>query len=215
MAISRADQVKALEHAWWRRIPRMLWRPHEVFAELDDSDDTAAALSEPIVAVTFLAGIAMFFATSTAGRLNDNGGYDWMLVGVEAIVAGALVALQTYWIGGAALLLGLRSFGSMARYRIARHVVGLSTVPFALALVVVWPIRIAIFGGDLFRSGGSDEGTVGAVLTGIDAAFAAWALGLVIVGVRALEGWSWPRTLGASSFAAALFALLVVAAVLR
>jgi hypothetical protein len=216
MTVSRAEQVKALEHEWWRRIPRLLWRPHEVFAALrDDSDETAMALSEPIVAVTFLAGIAMFFATSTAGRLYDDPEFDWLLVGVEAIVAGALVALQNYWIGGAALLLGLRSFGSMARYRVARHIIGLSTVPFALALLVVWPVRIAILGTDLFRSGGSDEGTTGVVLTAIDAIFAAWALGLVIVGVRVVEGWSWPRTVGAASFAAALFALLLAAALLR
>jgi hypothetical protein len=216
MTVSRADRVKALEYEWWRRVPRMLWRPREVFAELrDDSDETAAALSEPMVAVTFLAGIAMFFATTTAGQLYDDNEFDWMLVGVEAIVAGALVALQNYWIGGAALLLGLRSFGSMARYRTARHIIGLSTVPFVLALLVVWPVRIAIFGTDLFRSGGSDEGTTGVVLTVIDATFAAWALGLVVVGVRVVEGWSWPRAIGAASFAAALFALLVAAAVLR
>lgn len=208
--------MKALEHEWWRRIPRVLWRPQDVFAALrDDSDETTAALSEPMVAVTILAGIAMFFATTTAGQLYDDSEFDWMLVGVEAIVAGALVALQNYWIGGAALLLGLRSFGSMARYRVARHVIGLSTVPFVLALLVVWPIRIAVFGTDLFRSGGSNEGATGVALSVIDAIFAAWALGLVVVGVRVVEGWRWPRTIGAASFAAALFGLLVAAAVLR
>ena len=115
---------------------------------------------------------------------------------VEAFFAGVLVALQNYWLGGAALLLGLRCLRSPSRYRTARHVVGLSTAPFVLALFVVWPLRIAIFGGDLFRSGGSDEGTAGVVLNVVDAVFVLWALALAIVGVRTVEEWSLTRALG-------------------
>ena len=156
----RADEIRRLERGWWRRLPLILVRPGEVFAELrDSSDEQAEALSEPMVAVTILAGTAMFLSTATAGQLFDDSEFDWLLIAVEAFFAGVLVAAQNYWLGGAALLLGLRSLGSMARYRTARQIVGLSTAPFVLALVVVWPLRIAIFGGDLFRSGGSDEGT--------------------------------------------------------
>ena len=81
-----------------------------------------------------------------------------------------------------------------------------------LALVVVWPVRIAIFGGDLFRSGGSDEGTAGLALNVVDAVFVLWALALAIVGVRTVEEWSLPRALGATAFAATLFGLLIAAA---
>ena len=210
---SRADQIKALEREWWRRLPLVLWRPGEVFRAVDGTEETAEALSEPMVAVTFLAGIGMFLATATAGTLYDDSEFDWLLVVVEAIFAGALVALQNYWLGGAALLLGQRSLGSMARYRTARHIVGLSTAPFVLALVVVWPLRVAIFGTDLFRTGGSDEGVAGHVLTGIDAVFVVWGLALVLIGVRTIEGWGWVRSLGATAFAAVLFGLLVAAAV--
>ena len=119
-----------------------------------------------------------------------------MLIAVEAFFAGVLVALQNYWLGGAALLLGLRSLGSMARYRTARQIVGLSTAPFVLALVVVWPLRIAVFGEDLFRSDGSDEGTTGYVLNGVDAFFVLWAILLAIVGVRTVEGWGLVRSSG-------------------
>ena len=202
-----------MEHAWWRRLPLVLTRPRDVFTELDASDETAEALSEPMVAVTVLAGIAMFLATATAGQLFDDYEFDWILVAVEAFFAGVLVAAQNYWVGGAALLIGLRSTGSMARYRTARHIVGLSTTPFVVALIVVWPVRLAVFGGDLFRSGGSDEGTSGVVLAVVDFAFVAWALGLLVVGVRAVEGWSWLRSAVAAAFAAALFGLLVLAAV--
>jgi hypothetical protein len=215
VATSRATEIKQLEREWWRRAPRVLWRPREVFAALrEDSDDLAAALSEPMVAITFLSGIAMFLSTATAGRLYDDPEFDWMLLAVETIVAGALVALQNYWLGGAALLIGLRCVGSMRRYREARHVIGLAAMPFVLALFVVWPVRLLVFGTDLFRSGGSDEGSTGVVLGIVDAAFVAWALVLVIVGVRTIEEWSWVRSAIAAAFAAVLFGLLIAAALL-
>ena len=214
MGVSRADEIRRLERGWWRRLPLVLVRPGEVFSELrDGSDEQAEALSEPMVAVTILAGVAMFLATATAGQLFDNPEVDWLLVAVEAFFVGVLVALQNYWLGGAALLLGLRSLGSRAPYRLARQVVGLSTAPFVLALFVVWPVRIAIFDGDLFSSGGSDEGTAGYVLNVIDAGFVLWALVLAVAGVRAVEGWSLVRSLGATAFAATLFGLLLAAAI--
>ena len=213
MATSRAEQVKRLERGWWRRLPLILVRPQEVFAELRDrSDEQAEALAEPMVALTILAGIAMFLSTATAGQLFDDPEFDWLLVAVEAFFAGVLVALQNYWLGGAALLLGLRSLRSPSRYRTARQIVGLSTAPFVLALIIVWPVRIAVFGGDLFRSGGSDEDTAGIALNVVDGVFVLWALGLAIVGVRTVEEWSLPRTLGATAFAATLFGLLIAAA---
>ena len=121
------------------------------------------------------------------------------------------VILEAF-MNGAALLLGLRTLGSPARYRTARQIVGHSTAPFVLALFVVWPLRIAVFGGDLFRSGGSDEGAAGHVLNAVDAAFALWGLVLAVVGVRVVERWSLARALGATAFAAVLFGLLLAAA---
>jgi hypothetical protein len=214
VSISRAEEIKRLERGWWRRLPLILVRPEEVFATLrDSSDEQAEALAEPMVAVTILAGTAMFLSTATAGQLFDEPEFDWLLIAVEAFFAGVLVALQNYWLGGAALLLGLRSLGSPSRYGTARQIVGLSTAPFVLALFVVWPLRIAIFGGDLFRSGGSDEGTAGVVLNLVDAVFVGWALVLAIVGVRTVEEWSLARAVGATAFAATLFGLLLAAAI--
>jgi hypothetical protein len=213
-ATTRAEEIKRLERGWWRRLPLILVRPQEVFTTLRDrSDEQAEALSEPMVAVTILAGTAMFLSTATAGQLFDDPEFDWLLIAVEAFFAGVLVALQNYWLGGAALLLGLRSLGSPSRYRTARHIVGLSTAPFVVALFVVWPLRIAIFGGDLFRSGGSDEGKAGVVLNLVDAVFVGWALVLAVVGVRTVEEWSLARAVGATAFAATLFGLLLAAAI--
>ena len=169
---------------------------------------------EPILAIAFLAGIAMFLATATAGKLFDDRSTTGCSSASRRSSPARSSRSRTTGSAARALLLGLRCLGSMSRYRRARYVVGLSTAPFVLALVVVWPLRIAIFGADLFRSGGSDEGVTAHELTVVDGAFALWALALIVVGVRTVESWSWVRSIGATAFAAALFALLVLAAVL-
>ena len=80
--------------------------------------------------------------------------------------------------------------------------------------LVVWPLRIAIFGEDLFRSDGSDEGTtrLRAQRQSTRSSCSGRSL-LAIVGVRTVEGWSVLRSLGAAAFAATLFGLLLAAAV--
>ena len=213
VSATKAERLRADDREWWRRVALLPIRPGPVFSALRDGGEEALdRLQEPVTAVAFLAGISLFLSTGTAGRLYDQAGFDPLLVAVEAIVAGALVALQNYWLGGAALLLGLRGLGSDVRYRVARQVVGLSTAPFVLSLVLVWPVRIGIFGQDLFRSGGADEGASGDIFRGIDAALVLWAFLLALVGVRTVERWSWPRSLGATAVAAGLVALLALAA---
>ena len=87
VATSRAEEIRRLERGWWRRLPLILVRPGEVFAELrDSSDEQAEALSEPMVAVTILAGTAMFLSTATAGRLFDNPEFDWLLIAVRGVL---------------------------------------------------------------------------------------------------------------------------------
>jgi hypothetical protein len=212
---ARAEGLPRSQAEWWRQVALLPWRPGRVFAALRDGGEEALdALQEPVTAVAFLAGVSLFLSTGTAGRLYDSGQYDPLLVAVQAVVAGALVALQNYWLGGAALLLGLRGLGSDARYRLARQVVGFSTSPFVLSLALVWPVRIGLFGEDLFRSGGSDEGPGGDVFRGIDAALVVWAFWLALVGVRTVEGCSWPRALAAAGVAGGLLVLLALAALL-
>jgi len=215
MSTPRAERLLAQEREWWRRVALLPWRPGRVFAALRDGGEEALdALQEPVAAVAFLAGISLFLSTGTAARLYDSGQFDPLLVAVQAVVAGALVALQNYWLGGAALLLGLRGLGSDTRYRVARQLVGFSTVPFALSLALVWPVRIGLFGEDLFRSGGSDEGAGGDVFRGIDAALVVWAFWLALVGVRTVERCSWLRALAAAGVAGGLLVLLALAAFL-
>ena len=86
-----------------------------------------------------------------------------------------------------------RSPGSQGSYRRARHLVAFASAPLALSMLLVWPLGIAAFGGDVFRSGGADSGTGGTLFYVVAFAFAAWSIALVGVGIRAVHGWTWPR----------------------
>ena len=203
---------RELEREWWLRALLVLQSPRPVFAALrDDSEEAAAARQEPLTAIVFLAGISIFLSTKTAAHIFDTSDphRDLVVLVVEAIVAGALVALQNFWILGGALYFGTRGVGGGGSYRQARHLVGLATTPFVLSLLIVWPVRLALYGIDLFESGGSDEGAGGDIFRAIDAAFAVWALALLVIGVRALGSWSWRRSLAAASLAALVLFLFV------
>lgn len=205
---AEAHSTAQAERDWWLRLLLVLTAPASVFAWVrDDSDEAAAARQEPLTAAVFLSGIAIFLSTRTAGRLFDELEFDNLLIVVECLVAGLLVAFQNFWIFGGAVQLGARAADSNATYRQARHVVGLATMPFVVALVVIWPIRIALFGSDLFRSGGSDHGTAETLFRAIDAVFLAWVVILLVIGVRTLNGWSWVRSVASLAVAAVVFSL--------
>jgi hypothetical protein len=65
-------------------------------------------------------------------------------------------------------------------------------VPLALSLFV-WPVKLAVYGESLFRSGGRDHGAGVRVFDGLELAFALWAAALLVIGVRAVHGWTWAR----------------------
>jgi Yip1 domain len=201
----------SLEREWWLRLVAVLTAPVSVFAWVrDDSDEAAAARQEPLTALVFLSGIGIFLSTSTAGRLFDEIEFDWLLVVVEVIIAGLLVGIQNFWILGGAVYLGGQAADSSASYRQARHVTGLATAPFVLSLLFVWPVRLAMFGADAFKSGGSDHGAAEDVFRGFDAAFTAWAVALLVIGVRTLNGWGWVRTLASLAVAGVVFVLFAL-----
>ena len=199
------------ERQWWARLVRVLTAPTSVFVWVrDDSAEAAAARQEPLTAVVFLSGISIFLSTRTAGRLFDDIEFDWLLVTVEAVVAGLLVGIQNFWIVGGAVYLGSRAADSAASYRQARHITALATTPFVLALFFVWPVRLAMFGADAFRSGGSDHGAAEVVFRVIDVGLLAWTAALLLIGVRTLNGWTWARSLAGTAVAAAVFTLFAL-----
>ena len=186
------------EREWWLRVPAVLLGPRAVFVALrEDSQEDVEARQEPVLALVYLAGIAAVLGTSTAGRLFEDPEYDGLLVAVWAVVAGGFYAFAGYWLIGAALYLGARGLGGLGDYRRARHLLAFALAPLALSLLVLWPVQRAAFGGDLFDRGGSDEGAAGTAFDALELGFALWSALLLLVGVRAVHGWSWWRSLGA------------------
>src|SRR6266511_4039400 len=114
----------------------VLQAPSAVFSALSDDDEDAQARQEPLLALVVLAGIAGVLGTSVATHLFDDPQFD-------------------------AVCVAARALGGLGSYRRARHLVGFAAAPLALSLLVLWPVGLAVFGGDLFRTGGSDDGAGG------------------------------------------------------
>jgi hypothetical protein len=196
---------------WWLRTVLVLQAPRAVFVALrDDSDQASSDRSEPVLLVVWLAGIASVLSTPTAAALMDDQDYDALLVAIWTFLAGGLYGGFAYWVFGAFLHGGARALGSQGSYRRTRHVLAFASVPLALSLVL-WPVKLALFGEDLFRDGGADAGAGGAAFTALALGFVLWTVGLLVLGVRAVHGWTWGRAAGAVAAAAAAPALVVLA----
>ena len=195
------------DREWWLRVPGVLLSPRSVFVAMrDESREDLEARSEPVLLLTSLAGIAAALGSSTARTLYDDPEYDALLVAVWAVIAGGIVAFTGYFIVGGALYLGARGLGSAGSFRRARHVLAFSLAPLALSLFVVWPLQLAAFGTDVFRRGGSDDGAGATLLDTLALGFALWSVALLVVGVRAVHGWTWWRSLAALALVALFLA---------
>ncbi|HYM63204.1 MAG TPA: YIP1 family protein [Gaiellaceae bacterium] len=202
---------------WWLRVLAVFQAPRTVFAGLrDDSDEQATARQEPVMALVLLAGMGAILVTTATRSLLDDPEIDRLLVLVLVFLAGALYGVAAYWIGGCALYLGVRAAGGDETYRRARHLLAFAAAPIALSLLALWPLQIAIYGSDLFRSGGGDEGGGGVwVFRALEIGFFAWALVLIVYGIRVVHEWPLVRSLGALVLAAlALVALGIVPSLL-
>src|SRR4051794_36265235 len=159
-----AEEVEAREREWWLRALVMLQAPRAVFASLrDDSDEAASARQEPVTAIVFLAGVAVALAAARYAALLDDGDFDGLLVAVWVVAAGGVQGLFGYWIAGGAVYAGASGVGDPGTYRSSRHLVAFAAVPLVL-LFAVWTVRLAAFGGDVFRDGGSDHGVLAGAL---------------------------------------------------
>jgi Yip1 domain len=199
------------DKAWFLRALLVLQSPRSVFAALrDDSDGAAEERQDVAGALVWLAGIAAVLATTVASRLLDDVEMDGSLVAVWAFFAGGVYGFALYLVVGKVFHVALRRLGSRGSFRRARHVLAFAATPIALALLVYWPVRIAVYGRDLFRTGGADGHGAGEVLAWVFYAFVLWALALLIVGVRTVHGWTWGRSLAGVAFAAAIAAGLAL-----
>jgi hypothetical protein len=205
-----AREPPSPSRAWWLRVPAVLLSPRPVFFALrEDDQDDVAARSEPLLLVIWMAGIASVLATPTAADLLDQPEYDTILLAIWAFIAGGLYGFVGYFVLGFALFFGVRLLGSLGDFRRARQTVGFALVPLAASLLLLLPLRLALYGGDSFRAGGADEGAGEDALLVLQLAFAVWTLALLVVGTRVVHGWSWPRTLAAVGTAFALLAAMV------
>jgi hypothetical protein len=203
---ARAESQQG-DKAWFLRALLVLQSPRSVFAALrDDSDEAAEGRQDVAGALVWLAGISAVLATTVSSTLLDDVEIDGALAAVWAFLAGGLYGFTLYYVVGKVFHVALRKLGSRGSFRRARHVLAFAAAPIALALLVYWPVRIAVYGGDLFRTGGADGRTAGAATAWIFYAFVLWALVLLIIGVRTVHGWSWGR-----SFAGVVFASLIAA----
>jgi len=186
---------------WWLRTWLVLTAPSAVFTALrDDSPEAAALRSEPVLLIVILAGMASVLSTPTAS------GYSGLLLLVWAFLAGAFSGLVTYWLLGAVLYGAGAALGSQGSYRRARHVLAFASVPIALSLVLS-PLKFGLYGDSI----GSGTGTGTDVFFALWIGACAWAAVLLVIGVRAVHGWSWGRALLASVGPLGLGLLLALA----
>ncbi|HWB23299.1 MAG TPA: Yip1 family protein [Gaiellaceae bacterium] len=196
---------------WWIRTVLVLQAPRAVFAALrDDSPEAVSDRSEPVLLIIWLAGIAGVLATSTAGHLLDDNDYDGLLIAVWTFIAGGMYGAATYWVFGGILQVVLTRLGSLGTYRRTRHLLAFASVPIVLSLVL-WPVKLSLYGAALFHRGGADSGTGGEVFALLQLAFLAWAAGLLVIGIRVVHGWTWERAIGALAIAVVVPVVLGVA----
>jgi len=198
------------DRAWWLRVPAVLLSPRPVFFALREEDpDDVVARSEPILLLVLLAGAASVLASPVAGTLLDNPDYDPVGVAIWTFIAGSIYGAAGYFVIGFVMFFGARLCGSLGSFRRERQLVGFAFAPLALSFLVLLPVRLALYGGGTFRAGGSDEGAGEAVLLALQIGFGLWSLGLLLLGIRVVHGWSWARSLAALAAGTALLVAIV------
>ena len=169
---------------WWLRAVLVLQSPRAVFVALrDDTDEAASERAEPVLLIVLLAGVAAALASDAST------GYHGILLAVWAGIAGGITGAAAYWFLSAVLYWAAHALGSLGSYRRARHVLAFACVPLAISLVLS-PAGQGTFQW-LFR------------------AFAAWSAALLVIGVRAVHGWTWPRAAAAAVAPVAALSLLL------
>jgi hypothetical protein len=182
-----AESTLSEERAWLLRTLLVLVSPRLVFGALrDDSDDAARPRGDAVLALVLLAGIALVLWTPAYGRLLEDRfvAWDGLLIAVLAFIGGGIYGAAVYWVGGLLLHAAMTLVRVTGSYRQARHVLAFAAAPVALSLFLVWPVRLAVYGEDLFKPGGSDSGAGNSVFVVLETAFVVWAFVLLALGIR-------------------------------
>jgi hypothetical protein len=170
---------------WWLRTLLVLQAPRPVFVALrDDTSEGASERAEPVLAVIILAGIAVALASNAAP--DDHG----MALVALLFIGGLATGAVAYILLGAVLYWATRLLGSEGSYRRARHLLAYASVPLALSLIAS-PV-----GRDRFAW--------------VVLPFVAWSTVLLVIGIKAVHGWSWPRAAAGAVPLLAVAALVLV-----
>ena len=169
---------------WWLRTALVLQAPRAVFVALrDDSREAASNRAEPVLLVVLLAGIALALSSNAANS------YHGLTLPVLLFIGGGITGAAAYFAFGGLLYLSGHVLGSHGSFRRARHVLAFAAVPLALSLVAS-PAGRNAFAWIIF-------------------AFVAWSAALLVIGVRAVHGWTWLRAAAAVAPPLAAAALLL------
>ena len=125
-----SDLAQARVRAWWRRVPRLLTSPRDVFVALGDDDEIdVEARSEPILAIVILAGMAGILLTPAWGTLLDDESLDWLVLAVVTFIGALFYGTAGYFVLGFVVWVGSRGVGLDVRSRPARQLVGFCRAP--------------------------------------------------------------------------------------
>jgi Yip1-like protein len=201
-----ARQTEGLVGAWWRHVPRVLWRPREVFVALRETDeDDQTARQEPILAIVLLAGIAAVLMMG--GTIVSDPSVDGLVVGAVTFISGALYGAAAYVVLGIGVLLGVRGAEGEGTFRDARHLVAFSLAPLAASVIVLIPVIAVAYGSAYF--GDETPGSSTRVVLAIGLPFVAWSAVLLGLGLRVTYQLSWRGVVAALALAGVFVAAFV------
>ena len=153
---------------WWLRALLVLQRPRPVFVAL--RDDVQGVRLRPRRAGARDRAARRHRRRArrrpqpdVPGRRSDDG----LILAVWVFLAGGLYGAFGVLRPRRAALRRSKALGSQGSYRRSRHVLAFAAVPIALSLVL-WPVKLALYGESLFRSGGSDHGVGAGVFDALE-----------------------------------------------
>jgi Yip1-like protein len=187
---ARAEVPVSDERVWLARALFVLVSPRMVFEALrDDSDESARSRSEAVLALVLLAGVASVLWAPNVGQIRDDLFVQWDALLIAAVVffGGAIYGIAAYWVAGLVLHAAVSPFRFTRSYRQARQLLAFAAAPVALSLFLIWPVRLAVYGQDVFKAGGSDRGAGNYAFVGVELCFVAWAVGLLLLGLATVR----------------------------
>lgn len=149
----------------------------------DDSVEAAGDRQDVVVGLAFAGGVAV--ALATAGQTLDD--LDALELFVWVFVSGLAYGFIGYWVLGWGLSYVVPRLGGPGSRRRTRHVLAFALVPLVLALPA-WFVSVWLL-----------------------IPLAAWSLGLLLLGLRVVYGWSYGRAAAGMVLAVVWLAALALA----